>query len=132
MVTLFISTSCPSCRKAKQWLEKHKISYKIRDILNEPPSKDEMKRILQMTENGAEEIISTRSKIYQELDIEIDTLLLSELYKMIEQYPSLLRRPILMDNKRLQIGYNEDEIRCFLPRPVRTLELNELLKVIND
>ncbi|PXA61306.1 ArsC/Spx/MgsR family protein, partial [Staphylococcus pseudintermedius] len=27
-----------------------------------------------------------------------------------------LRRPIILDNKRLQVGYNEDEIRRFLPR----------------
>ena len=37
----------------------------------------------------------------------------------------MLRRPIIIDHKRLQVGYNEDEIRRFLPRKVRTLHLNE-------
>ena len=44
---------------------------------------------------------------------------------MIEQYPSLLRRPIIIDAKRMQIGFNEDEIRAFLPRSYRKQELKE-------
>ena len=36
------------------------------------------------------------------------------LLQMIEQYPSLLRRPIITDTKRMQIGFNEDEIRFLL------------------
>ncbi|MGH2117998.1 ArsC/Spx/MgsR family protein, partial [Aerococcus sp. L_32] len=38
-----------------------------------------------------------------------------------------LRRPIILDDKRLQVGYNEDEIRRFLPRSVRKLELQQAL-----
>ena len=41
----------------------------------------------------------------------------------IEENPSLLRRPIILDNKRMQIGFNEDEIRAFLPRSYRKQEL---------
>ena len=46
-----------------------------------------------------------------------------------EKNPSLLRRPIIMDDRRLQVGYNEDEIRRFLPRKVRRLELAEAQKI---
>ncbi len=49
----------------------------------------------------------------------------SELLHLIEQYPSLLRRPIIIDAKRMQIGFNEDEIRAFLPRSYRKQELKE-------
>ena len=35
------------------------------------------------------------------------------------------RRPIMIDDKRLQVGFNEDEIRRFLPRDVRQLELRQ-------
>ncbi len=48
---------------------------------------------------------------------------------MVEKDPSLLRRPIIMDDRRLQVGYNEDEIRRFLPRKVRRLELEEMQKI---
>lgn len=123
MVTLYTSPSCTSCRKARAWLKKHDISYNERNIFSEPLSIDEIKQILQMTEDGTEEIISKRSKVYQELDIDIEEMPLQELFDLVQKHPGLLRRPIIMDEKRLQVGYNEDEIRRFLPREVRALEL---------
>ncbi len=85
----------------------------------------EIKNILRMTENGTEDIISKRSKAYRSLKIDVDDLPMTELYELIRKTPGLLRRPIIIDDKRLQIGYNEDEIRRFLPREVRALELAE-------
>lgn len=123
MVTLYTSPSCTSCRKACAWLRNHNISYSERNIFLEPLSIDEIKQILQMTEDGTEEIISKRSKAYQELDINIEEMPLQELLDLVQKHPGLLRRPIIMDEKRLQVGYNEDEIRRFLPREVRALEL---------
>ncbi|HER4405734.1 TPA: ArsC/Spx/MgsR family protein, partial [Streptococcus pyogenes] len=43
----------------------------------------------------------------------------------IAKNPSLLRRPIIMDQKRMQIGFNEDEIRAFLSRDYRKQELRQ-------
>ena len=74
-------------------------------------------------EDGTEEIISTRSKVFQKLDMDLDELPLPELLKLVQENPGLLRRPIMIDEKRLQVGFNEDEIRRFLPREVRALEL---------
>ncbi len=123
MVTLYTSPSYTSCRKARAWLKNHNISYSERNIFSEPLSIDEIKQILKMTEDGTEEIISKRSKAYQELDINIEEMPLQELLDLVQKHPGLLRRPIIMDEKRLQVGYNEDEIRRFLPREVRALEL---------
>lgn len=131
MVTLYTTPSCTSCRKAKMWLEEHHISYKERNIFSETLSIDEIKEILRMTEDGTDEIISTRSKIFQKLNINVDTLPLQDLYKLICENPGLLRRPIIIDEKRLQVGYNEDEIRRFLPRIVRTYQLKEARRLVN-
>lgn len=126
MVTLYTSPSCTSCRKARAWLKDHNISFKERNIFSEPLSINEIKQILQMTENGTEEIISKRSKAYQKLHIDLDDIPLQKLFELVEKNPGLLRRPIIMDEKRLQVGYNEDEIRRFLPREVRALELKRI------
>lgn len=131
MVTIFTAPSCTSCRKAKAWLEEHNIPYKERNIFNEPLTLEELKQIFRMTENGTVEIISTRSKTYQQLQVNLETLSLSELFKLIQENPGLLRRPILIDEKRLQVGYNEDEIRRFLPRKIRTYQLREAQKLVN-
>ena len=67
--------------------------------------------------------MSTRSKAFQELNIDLDEISMNELIDLIEKNPSLLRRPIILDDRRMQVGYNEDEIRRFLPRSVRRLEM---------
>ena len=131
MVTLFTSPSCTSCRKAKAWLQEHDIPYTERNIFSEHLPIDEIKQILKMTEDGTDEIISTRSKTYQKLNVDIDSLPLQDLYSIIQDNPGLLRRPIILDNKRLQVGYNEDEIRRFLPRKVRTFQLQEAQRMVD-
>ncbi|MGV0168855.1 transcriptional regulator SpxA [Furfurilactobacillus sp. WILCCON 0119] len=124
-VTLYTSPSCTSCRKARAWLIENDIPFSERNIFAEPLSTDEIKTVLRMTEDGTEEIISKRSKVFQDLDIDLDELPMNQLIELIHENPALLRRPIIMDDKRLQVGYNEDEIRRFLPRDVRALELAE-------
>ncbi|MCL3858211.1 transcriptional regulator SpxA [Pediococcus pentosaceus] len=131
MVILYTSPSCTSCRKAKAWLKEHGIDFTERNIFSEPLSAEEIKRVLRMTENGTEEIISRRSKVFQELNVDLDDLPLQQLINLIEENPGLLRRPIIMDDKRLQVGYNEDEIRRFLPRKVRQLELAKAQSIAN-
>ncbi|MTE03420.1 transcriptional regulator SpxA [Lactobacillus johnsonii] len=132
MLNLYTSPSCTSCRKAKAWLKEHDISFKERNIFANPLNKEEIMQVLRMTENGTEEIISTRSRTFQNLKINLDDLSIDQLIDLVEKNPSLLRRPIIMDDRRLQVGYNEDEIRRFLPRKVRRLELGEIQAMTAD
>ncbi|WP_436645861.1 transcriptional regulator SpxA [Lactiplantibacillus plantarum] len=131
MVILYTAPSCTSCRKAKAWLQAHDIDFQEHNLFTEPLSIEKIKQILQLTESGTEEIISTRSKAFQQLNVDINDLSLNELFDMITHDPSLLRRPIMLDEKRLQVGYNEDEIRRFLPRKIRTLELLRAQQLAN-
>ncbi|EOL52767.1 regulatory protein spx [Enterococcus faecalis EnGen0239] len=125
MLTLYTSPSCTSCRKARAWLQEDEIPFKERNIFSEPLNIEELKAILIMTEDGTEEIISTRSKVFQKLNMDLDELPLQDLLELVQENPGLLRRPIMIDEKRLQVGFNEDEIRRFLPRDVRQLELRQ-------
>ena len=126
MIKLYVSPSCTSCRKAKNWLEEQGLEYEEKNIFHEPLTKDEIKQILMLTDEGTEEIISYRSQAFQDLDVDIETLSMNELLTLFIQQPSLIRRPIIMDDRRLQIGFNEEEIRMFLPREVRQVELAEI------
>ena len=132
MVTLYTTPSCTSCRKARAWLEEHQIPYTERNIFSEPLSLQEIKDILRMTEEGTEDIVSTRSKAYSDLNIEISEISLNDFYRIVQEQPGLLRRPIMIDEKRLQIGFNEDEIRRFMPREVRALELRKVQALVNE
>ncbi|WP_247927059.1 Spx/MgsR family RNA polymerase-binding regulatory protein [Streptococcus constellatus] len=125
MVTLFLSPSCTSCRKARAWLSNHEVPFEEHNIMTSPLSAPELQYILSLTENGTDDIISTRSKIFQKLNLDVENLSISELLRLIEENPSLLRRPIILEGKRMQIGFNEDEIRAFLPRGYRKQELRD-------
>jgi len=131
MVTVFTTPSCGSCRKAKAWLLEHQIDYIERNIIASPLTIDEIKSILRLTEEGTDEIISTTSKAFQEMNVDIESLPLNALYKLIIDNPKMLRRPIILDEKRLQVGYNEDEISRFLSRRLRTFVHIESEKAAN-
>lgn len=117
--TLISGSTSLSTKKAKQWFEKNGIPYVERNIVKEPLTFSELQRILQMTIEGTDEIMATRSRPYKELNENLDELPLTELLQLIHKNPGLLKTPIMMDEKRIQIGYHEDEIRQFIPRKTR-------------
>lgn len=119
MTVTIYGAACSSTRKARQWFTKQGIEFTERNILRDPLTVDELRAILRMTVDGTDEIISTRSKIYKDLNLDMDALPLQELLELIHKHPRLLRSPIIVDEKRLQVGYHEDDIRQFLPRKTR-------------
>lgn len=125
MISLYTSPSCTSCRKAKAWLTEHELPYHERNIFAEPLTSDELMNILMHTENGTEDIISTRSRIYSKLNLDFDSLKLDELLSIIEEHPDLLKRPIIMEDKKFQVGFNEEEIHQFIPRKIRKIAFKE-------
>ncbi|MDR3215226.1 MAG: transcriptional regulator Spx [Bacilli bacterium] len=118
-VKVYTSPSCASCRKAKKWLKDFGIDYVEKNIFVSKLSKEELKAILEKTENGFEDIISTRSKVFKEKNADLNNMTINELLDFIEDNPSVLKRPIIIDDRRLQIGYNDEEIRVFIPKELR-------------
>lgn len=130
MIKLYGSASCNSCRKAKAWLEEQSLDFEERNIITDPLTKRELKEILSLTENGTEDIIATRSKVYQKFDFDLNDLSFNELVGIIEENPGLLKRPIVIDETKLQIGFNEDEIHQFIPREVRKLNSRKMTETL--
>jgi regulatory protein spx len=44
---------------------------------------------------------------------------MEDLINFIKNNPSILKRPIIMDEHHFLVGYNEEEIRIFIPRSQR-------------
>ncbi|KZT78752.1 Spx/MgsR family RNA polymerase-binding regulatory protein [Lactiplantibacillus plantarum] len=131
-VNLYYSTSSKSSRSARAWLVENNIPFNERDIIANPLDRDELKQILRLTENGFEDIVSTRSKAFKALYIDLSDLGFNQLLDLLVEKPQLLKRPIIYDGRRLQIGYNEEDIRAFLPRSVRKSELREIQQKLYD
>ena len=130
MVKLFTTPSCTSCRKAKAWLEEYDIPYTEQNMAHKPLNTNDLKAIMRLTENGTEDIISKQSKAFKQLEVDLDDLSMGEMFELIQANPTLIRRPIIIDDKRLQIGYNEDEIRQFVPREIRAIVLEKAQKLV--
>ena len=69
MIKLYTSPSCSSCRKVKKYFEKYNIQYEEKNIFSSPISREDIFKMLVKSENGFEDIISTRSKIFKEKGI---------------------------------------------------------------
>lgn len=121
MITIFTTPSCSSCRKAKKWLEDHKIPYQEKNLFNQPITEKDIDMMLENAENGFEDIISTRSKVFKENDLDVEDMRISELKAFIIDNPSVLKRPIIIDSDKMQVGYNDEEIRIFIPKRLREL-----------
>lgn len=115
MITIYTSPSCSSCKKVKKWFDEQRIPYKEKNIFSSVLNPDELKDMLSKTENGTEDIISTRSNIIKSGNVNIEDMSINELIDFIKKNPSILKRPIVVDSSKIQVGYNEEEIRSFIP-----------------
>ena len=119
MIRIYTAPSCASCRKVKSWLNENQIPYVEKNIFSTLLKESELRELLERSENGTDDIISKRSKIIKENDIDIDSMKINDLIKFIQENPSVLKRPIMIDERRFQVGYNAEEIRVFIPKELR-------------
>ena len=119
MVVIYTSPGCASCRKAKQWLKDNRIEFVEKNIFTTILDEKEIKYLLSRCENGTDDIISVRSQAFKNLAKNIDDYSMRELIELIQNQPSILRRPILLSENNMVIGYDEDEITTMMPEALR-------------
>ena len=122
MIRIYTAPSCASCRKVKSWLKDHQIPYVEKNIFSTLLRENELQELLERSENGTDDIISKRSKIIKENQVDLEDMSIRELIHFIQDNPSILKRPIIIDERRFQVGYNAEEIRAFIPRELRKLQ----------
>ena len=125
MIKIYVSPSCSSCRKVKKWFDERKIPYEEKNIFTSNLKEEELRDILTKSENGTDDIISSKSKIVKEQKVDLDSMTISEMISFIRKNPSVLKRPIMVDDEhdRMQVGYNSDDIRIFIPKAQRDLDM---------
>ena len=119
MLKIYTSPSCSSCRKVKEWLKGQNIEFVEKNIMTSILSEAELKDILAKSENGTDDIISKRSKIMKESKVNVDEMTIPQLIEFIRANPTVLKRPIIVNDSMIQVGYNKEEIRSFIPRELR-------------
>jgi regulatory protein spx len=128
MINLYMTPNYRASDKAKIWLKNQGLVFKEFNILKQTTNLHKVLfEILPLLEGDAYDIISTRGKDYKVLEKKLGDLSLSQLIDYLVSKPKLLKQPILYDGKRVQIGFNPDDIRIFIPQQNRQLKF-ELVK----
>lgn len=119
MILIYTSFGCTSATKAKQWLDTNHLPYVEKNIQNTVLNKEEIKYLLQRCPNGTEDIISKRSKAYKAIGSKLDDFSTNDLVDFIQKNPTVLKRPIIINEDHFVVGFDDDEITSFIPTHLR-------------
>ncbi|MGL4248631.1 MAG: Spx/MgsR family RNA polymerase-binding regulatory protein [Lactococcus garvieae] len=129
MLKIYTISSNQETKEAERWLYTHKVKFIEVDILKELVSTEEILRIVSLTEHGVEEIVETETRAYTRLNLNFKDLKLEDFMELLEENATLLKVPLMLDEKQLQIGFDEDKMQRFLEKPskkVTDLEQQEM------
>ncbi len=104
-IVMYEKATCGTCKKEKAYLTKSKIFFEEINIVENPPPKEFLER--NMDENNLDAFINKHSKPYKELNLAKKKMSKSELIRLMLEDPNLIKRPILIDGKKVYFGYNE-------------------------
>ena len=122
MIKVYTSPSCGSCRKVKKWFMDNGIPFIEKNIFGPTFSEKDIYDILSKTDNGTDDIISKRSKIIVDNKIDVDNMSIKQLVEFVAKNPSVMKRPIIVDDKRIVVGFNTDDIASFVPQAKRVAD----------
>lgn len=108
-----------------KWFEKHNVPYELYDLRDHPLQYQDYLKLLYYCEPGNLEFLSTRSKAGAELQQDLESLTIDELFRRIQDNPKLLIEPIMMDNFRVLYKYQAVEMTQFLSRQQKQALLKE-------
>lgn len=132
MIKLYFTKSSSTCRKAREWLINNKLPFQEINLNKATLSHKEIYHILSLTEAGTDDIISKRAAFFQDIAYNFEDLSLTDAVSMIKQNISLLRIPLIVDDSHIQVGFNEDDVRKFVPRPARKVKKGLLDKKLYE
>lgn len=102
---------CSTCQRAKKWLEANHISFEERDIKTENPSAVEMEEWYKKSGLPLKKFFNTSGKLYKEMQLKEKLASMSEKeqLKLLGQDGMLVKRPILVTEKEVLVGFKEKE-----------------------
>lgn len=101
--TLWMKSSCSTCRNAKAKLAELGVEVEVRDYFKAPLDAAELERLLP---SDPAPMLGTKSPKYKELGLKDRTLSKAEAIALMVQDNNLLKRPILVHPKGAVIGFD--------------------------
>lgn len=115
MVTFYWYPKCGTCRKAKKWLDENGVKVNEVHIVDQPPTKEELKELYQKSGLPLKKFFNTSGQKYRELGLKdrVHTASDDELLDLLASDGMLIKRPVLTDGTSVVVGFNEQEYEKF-------------------
>ena len=112
MSRLFVEyPKCSTCRKAKKYLEENQVDFIDRHIVEERPTEDELTKWIQMSGLPVKKFFNTSGKLYKEMGLKDKLAQMSETdqIKLLASDGMLVKRPLIIEENRVLVGFKEAE-----------------------
>jgi regulatory protein spx len=113
-VRVYLYGNCSSCKTAEAMIRDAEPTYERRDIFQQKLSPEDIAVLLHEIGRSPREVLSTRSIPYRDLRLAEKQVPDRELIELMSVYPGLLKRPIIIADKSVLIGFNRTALNSLL------------------
>ncbi|KFZ32022.1 hypothetical protein IDSA_04935 [Pseudidiomarina salinarum] len=107
-VSVYGIPNCDTVRKARNWLTQNNITHSFCDIRKEPLSQELLAGWLATA--GSDVLLNKRSSTWRQLSpAEQQTTATADVIRLLQTYPILLKRPVLVAADSLLVGFNQQQ-----------------------
>lgn len=117
MSMLFLEyPKCSTCKKAKAFLTDNNIDFTARHIVEDNPTSIELKDWIEKSGQPIKKFFNTSGNVYKELKLKdkLSSMSLEEQLALLSQNGMLVKRPLVIGDNFVLIGFKEDEWRSAL------------------
>lgn len=111
MITIVQYPKCSTCKKAVKYLQDNNVSFESRDIKENNPSAEELKKWHEMSGLPLKRFFNTSGLKYKELGLKDKLAEMSEeeQYQLLATDGMLVKRPILIGEEFVLVAFKEAE-----------------------
>jgi len=111
MLKFICYPKCTTCQKAKKWLDENGAEYELRNIKEENPTFDELKRWYEESGLPLKKFFNTSGLLYKSMELKDKLPLMSdeEQLKLLATDGMLVKRPLLIGGGFVLTGFREKE-----------------------
>ena len=113
MIKFICYPKCTTCQKAKKWIDDNNIEYELRDIKEDNPSFEELFSWYKTSELPLKRFFNTSGLLYKSMELKdkLPTMSEEEQLKLLATDGMLVKRPLVIGNDFVLIGFKESEWR---------------------
>ena len=111
MIKFICYPRCTTCQRAKAWLDESGVEYELRDIKLDNPTLDELKVWHEQSGLPLKKLFNTSGLLYKSLDLKtkLPTMSEDEMLALLASDGMLVKRPLLILDGRVLVGFKEPE-----------------------